>query len=82
MVIVFHRTVLYAVKYRVDVIESGFCVFSPLLSVGYAVELLLQAVFFIHKPSCGFLIKGFDGVGGHSVEHFFEFCVDFGDPYL
>lgn len=48
-VIVFHRTVLYAVEYRVDVIESRFCVFSPLRCVSYAVELLLQTAFFIHS---------------------------------
>ena len=54
LVIVFHRTVLYAVEYHIDVIESGFCVFSPLFSVGYAVELLLQTAFFVHEPSCGF----------------------------
>mgnify|MGYP006955561679 CR=1 FL=1 len=38
--------------------------------------------FFIHETSCGFLIKGFDGVGGYPVEHFSEFCVDLGDLHL
>ena len=39
--------VFYAVQYSIDIIESGFCVFTPLLSVGYVVELLLQTAFFV-----------------------------------
>ena len=82
LVIVFHRTVFYAVQYCIDIIESGFCVFSPLLSVGYVVELLLQAAFFVHEPSCSFLVKGFHCFCEYSVEHFSELCVNLGDPHL
>ena len=82
MVIVFHRIILYAVEYHVDVIESGFCIFSPLLCIGYTAELLLQAAFFIHETSCGFLIKGVHCFCGYTVEHFSEFCVDLGDLHL
>ena len=41
-----------------------------------------KRLFFIHKPSCGFLIKGFHCFCGYTVEHFSEFCVDLGDLHL
>jgi len=74
--------VFYAVQYSIDIIESGFCVFSPLLSVGYVVKLLLQTAFFVHEPSCGFLVKGFHCFCGYSINHFSELCVNFGNPHL
>ena len=74
--------VFYAVQYSIDIIESGFCVFTPLLSVGYVVELLLQTAFFVHEPSCSFLVKGFHCFCGYSIKHFSELCVNFGNPHL
>lgn len=80
--IIFHGVVFQPIQDSKNLVQPGLCILFFLLGIVKLSQLLLQAVFLSHERCGPLLIKIFHCIGGYSLEHGFELCVNFCYPYL